>query len=60
MRQFPRGCGKAYDTALLCKWLDAELNGPNDILEGMATGITLHDLNSDGFKLAQIIAINDT
>ncbi|CAK9010590.1 unnamed protein product [Durusdinium trenchii] len=23
--QFPRGCGKAYDTALLCKWLHFEL-----------------------------------
>ena len=24
-QQFPAGCGKAYDVALLCKWLEARL-----------------------------------
>ena len=28
-RQFPRGCGKAFDTALLCKWLQHELERIN-------------------------------
>ena len=33
MRTFPKGTGRAHDTALLCKWLGGELDllGPEDV-----------------------------
>ena len=27
LKQYPRGTGRAHDTGLVCKWLNAELHG---------------------------------